>query len=388
MSKEMTWAACLSWDLCLGGTMGEEWKCLQVLTWPWAPGGEAGWWWFHILWGDSHIWIYKPCHSCCPVSNRILPVCRHKGVSLGLISTIQLQSILWELLWEPNRELTDGKATSGKAQTALLVKAAQKLVIDLGIWMVHFDQETWNGWVWEVGCNGVKRTQSSPCSCANFSSLFSPLLFFWSFRATPVAYGSSQARVKLELHLLTHPQPQQCGIQTTSATYTTAHGNAGSKIHWVGPGINPASSWIPVRFLTTEPQRELHSCADLQLGADVWQTDLLITSVQGHPSLQLLPWGGRSLHLAPLIADLLWKDADWNLPCAHLRGGGGGKEKWCRRFSLGPRFVRTQFILVLNQMVVPCFTVSFSTTPGTPWSRDHASHIHPVSPGPSTVPGT
>jgi len=44
------------------------------------------------------------------------------------------------------------------------------------------------------------------------------------------------------------PQPQQCGIQATSVTYTTAHGNAGSLTHRARPGIKPATSWFLVRF--------------------------------------------------------------------------------------------------------------------------------------------
>ena len=40
-------------------------------------------------------------------------------------------------------------------------------------------------------------------------------------------------------------------------TYTTAQSNAGSLTHWEGPGIEPASSWILVRFMSTESQREL-----------------------------------------------------------------------------------------------------------------------------------
>ena len=40
------------------------------------------------------------------------------------------------------------------------------------------------------------------------------------------------------------PQPQQCGSQATSVTYTTAHGNGGSLTHWARLGIKPASSWI------------------------------------------------------------------------------------------------------------------------------------------------
>ena len=50
-------------------------------------------------------------------------------------------------------------------------------------------------------------------------------------------------------------QPMQ--IQALSATYTTAHGNTRSLTHWVRPGIEPASSWIPVRFVSAKPLWEL-----------------------------------------------------------------------------------------------------------------------------------
>ena len=52
-------------------------------------------------------------------------------------------------------------------------------------------------------------------------------------------------------------EPQQHGIQAVSATFTTAHGNARSLAHWARPGIKPASSWILVRFTSTEPWQEL-----------------------------------------------------------------------------------------------------------------------------------
>jgi len=45
------------------------------------------------------------------------------------------------------------------------------------------------------------------------------------------------------------PEPQQRGIQATSATYTTAHGNAGSLTHWARPGIEPSTSWFLVGFV-------------------------------------------------------------------------------------------------------------------------------------------
>ena len=44
------------------------------------------------------------------------------------------------------------------------------------------------------------------------------------------------------------PEPQQLGIQASSATYTTAHGNARSLTHWARPGIEPTSSWLLVGF--------------------------------------------------------------------------------------------------------------------------------------------
>ena len=52
------------------------------------------------------------------------------------------------------------------------------------------------------------------------------------------------------------PQPQPCQILAMSATYTTAHSNPKSR-----PGIEPATSWILVRFVSAEPQGELLSCS-------------------------------------------------------------------------------------------------------------------------------
>ena len=54
------------------------------------------------------------------------------------------------------------------------------------------------------------------------------------------------------------PQPQQHRIEAESVTYTTAHVNARSLTHWARLGIEPASSWILVGFISTEPQQELN----------------------------------------------------------------------------------------------------------------------------------
>ena len=47
--------------------------------------------------------------------------------------------------------------------------------------------------------------------------------------------------------------PQQHQIQAESATYTTAEGNTRSLTYSVRPGMEPASSWILVRFVSAEP---------------------------------------------------------------------------------------------------------------------------------------
>ena len=43
-----------------------------------------------------------------------------------------------------------------------------------------------------------------------------------------------------------------------SGTYTTAHSNARFLTHWVRQGIEPATLWFLVRFISVTPWRELH----------------------------------------------------------------------------------------------------------------------------------
>ena len=58
------------------------------------------------------------------------------------------------------------------------------------------------------------------------------------FRAAPKAYGGSQARGR---------------IGVVAAGLPHSHNNARSLAHWARPGIEPVSSWILVRFISTEP---------------------------------------------------------------------------------------------------------------------------------------
>ena len=73
------------------------------------------------------------------------------------------------------------------------------------------------------------------------------LLFLW---AASVAHGGSQARgSNRSCSRWPTPEPQQRRIRAASATYTTAHGKAGSLTHWARAGIEPATPWFLVGFL-------------------------------------------------------------------------------------------------------------------------------------------
>ena len=88
--------------------------------------------------------------------------------------------------------------------------------------------------------------------------LFCLFSIFFLFRAAPEAHGSSQVRGQIRATAagLTS-QPQQCGIQATFITYTTAQGNTGSLTHCATPGMEPESSRILFGFVSASPQQKL-----------------------------------------------------------------------------------------------------------------------------------
>jgi len=65
--------------------------------------------------------------------------------------------------------------------------------------------------------------------------------------------------VELELQLPAYPT----ATATQDLTYTTACSHTGSLTHSARPGIELSSSWILVRFITTEPRQELPMCKEL-----------------------------------------------------------------------------------------------------------------------------
>ena len=115
--------------------------------------------------------------------------------------------------------------------------------------------------------NLVRCTHWKIILCFIFTNYYTTFLFcfvlFLFFRVTSSAYGDSKASGWIRAigqwwnwscSCWPTPQPQQCGIWAKSANCTTAHGKAGSLTHWMRPGIEPTSSWIPAGFLTAEPQ--------------------------------------------------------------------------------------------------------------------------------------
>ena len=62
-------------------------------------------------------------------------------------------------------------------------------------------------------------------------------------------------RLEIDLRCSCSPMPQPRQIKTASATYTTTHVHDRSLTHGARPGVESASSWIPVRVVTAETCR-------------------------------------------------------------------------------------------------------------------------------------
>ena len=99
----------------------------------------------------------------------------------------------------------------------------------------------------------------APCS------RFCVVLFCSLFRATPVAYGSYQARGRIGAAAasLQHSH-SNAGSELCLQPTPQAHSNARSLTQWARPGIKPASSCLLVGFISAEPQQELLTqCLDV-----------------------------------------------------------------------------------------------------------------------------
>ena len=80
-------------------------------------------------------------------------------------------------------------------------------------------------------------------------------VFFFFFRASPTDMEVPSLGVESATAASLSHSHSNAGA--TSATHTTAHGNARSLTHWERPGIKSTTSWFLVRFVSTAPQQEL-----------------------------------------------------------------------------------------------------------------------------------
>ena len=90
-----------------------------------------------------------------------------------------------------------------------------------------------------------------------WGGVFVLFCFLFYFRAEPVAYGSSRAKgwiggAAADLHHSHSNARSELWLWLTPQLMATLD----PLTHWAGPGIEPPSSWIPVGFVTTEPQGE------------------------------------------------------------------------------------------------------------------------------------
>ena len=127
--------------------------------------------------------------------------------------------------------------------------------------------------------------------------------------------------VELELPM---PQPQEHQIQAASTTYTTTHSYARSLTHCAWSGIEPASSWILVGFITTEPQQERlrRICVNslniwlnsaFLLPEETYPKNIAKTNVKQHNAYIFLKFYGFEFYiyvlsqLLNLLLQMLWK---------------------------------------------------------------------------------
>ena len=109
--------------------------------------------------------------------------------------------------------------------------------------------------------------QEIPESLINFAAAAASFFFsFGIFRATPEAYGISQAKGRIGTiaaglcHSHSSVRSELCLWPTPQFEPTP-----GSLTHWVRPEIDPTSSWVWVRFVSAGPWWEL------QLGFLKWR---------------------------------------------------------------------------------------------------------------------
>ena len=104
------------------------------------------------------------------------------------------------------------------------------------------------------------------CIATSLATLLTRLLplFLPFFKATPATYESSWARDQIWTAAAGLYHKMEMADRAASVPYTVVSGNSRSLTHWARSGIEPATSWFLVRFVSGAPGRELLSCLILK----------------------------------------------------------------------------------------------------------------------------
>ena len=116
----------------------------------------------------------------------------------------------------------------------------------------------------------------------------------WFVVSSSAAYGSSQARgqIRATAASLRHNHKN---VGSEPHLWPTPHSITGSLTQWMRLGIEPVSSWILVRFISTEPQWELQKL--LIINGIVRWAFLFFWLHSPYQVLGELGWGGFSSNI-------------------------------------------------------------------------------------------
>ena len=160
-----------------------------------------------------------------------------------------IRTTIWEAGWDLEIPVGRGDGYSGGPREAWLSglaaaefagppgkSDADRIILPKCCWGHHWPSPS-SYHQMQSSCHGSEERWKPSASSEFFLSFLFLFFFFFFlvfFRAVPAACGGSPARGP---------------FGAAAAGLHHSHSNTGSLIHWVRPGIEPASSWILVRFI-------------------------------------------------------------------------------------------------------------------------------------------
>ena len=118
------------------------------------------------------------------------------------------------------------------------------------------EARNWPHILMEISFNLLNHNKNSLFYC--FWCDFILFYYFFFLGHYPQHMEVPRVGVECELQLPAYATATTMPDPSWSVTCTASLGNVGSLTNWEGPRIKPASSWIVVGFITTDPQWILH----------------------------------------------------------------------------------------------------------------------------------